>query len=78
MIDWRTVTPQQALNLDLLRDLRYTAPLNEQGERCAWPWEPQQLTGAPVGQYHCPYCSAMVMAGMMHLDYADEDAGAAS
>lgn len=46
-----------------------TLPFNEMGEECPWPWEPQQLVGAPLGQYHCPYCGAMVMAGMPHLDY---------
>lgn len=39
---------------------------------CPWPFEPWQLYGAPLGQYHCPYCGSMVLAGMEHLDYADD------
>lgn len=46
-------------------------PLNELGEECPWPWEPQQFVGAPLGQYHCSYCGAMVIAGFAHLDYRD-------
>ncbi len=54
-------------------------PVNEAGEPCPWPWEPQQLSGAPLGQYHCPYCDAMVLAGYPHVDYAgtDDDPGPA-
>jgi hypothetical protein len=26
-----------------------------------------------MGQHHCKYCGAMVMAGLPHLDYATED-----
>ncbi|MGA4941748.1 hypothetical protein [Streptomyces cinereoruber] len=76
---WTDVTPEEAVarKLNLAVDLTITAPLNEEGERCPWPWEPQQLVGAPLGQYHCPYCGAMVMAGMPHLDYADDAAPAA-
>jgi hypothetical protein len=70
---WTDFTPEQAaeqkLNLAVRPDIE--APLNEMGERCPWPWEPQQLGGAPMGQYHCPYCGAMVMAGIPHIDYRD-------
>lgn len=68
---WQDITPQEAVDqkLDLSKDLTITAPLNEMGERCPWPWDPQQLVCAPIGQYHCPYCGAMVMAGMEHVDY---------
>lgn len=58
--------------LDLSTRLDITAPLNELGERCPWPWEPQQLVGVPMGQYHCGYCGAMVIAGVPHLDYGDD------
>jgi hypothetical protein len=70
---WQDITPREAAErrLNLAVDLDITAPLNEEGERCPWPWDPQQLVGAPMGQYHCPYCGAMVMAGLEHLDYAD-------
>lgn len=73
MQDWSEVTPTEAAT-------RYpegaigqvTLPYNELGEECPWPWDPQQLVGRPLGQYHCPYCGAMVMAGIPHLDYAEE------
>ncbi|MFD4572067.1 hypothetical protein ACFWNK_01950 [Streptomyces sp. NPDC058417] len=67
---WANIAPADALDLDLTNDLTITAPLNEQGERCPWPWEPQQLINVPLGQYHCRYCGAMVMAGLPHVDYA--------
>jgi hypothetical protein len=70
MIQWYDIKPQDALALDLATQLEITAPLNEMGERCPWPWEPQQLVGVPMGQYHCGYCGAMVLAGIPHLDYA--------
>lgn len=28
--------------------------------------KPEKLLGAPIGQYHCPDCGAMVMAGIKH------------
>lgn len=76
---WTEFTPEQARGdkdfgiepIDLSVRLDIVAPLNEEGERCPWPWEPQQLVGAPMGQYHCLYCGAMVMAGIPHIDYAD-------
>ena len=75
MIDWRDIEPAVAdaehINLSVRLDI--TAPLNENGERCPWPWEPQQLKGVPMGMYHCPYCGAMCVAGMMHPDYAELD-----
>lgn len=27
---------------------------------------PESLKGQPLGQYHCPDCGAMVMAGLPH------------
>jgi DNA-directed RNA polymerase subunit RPC12/RpoP len=30
--------------------------------------KPERLKGAPLGQYHCPDCGAMVMAGLRHPD----------
>ena len=77
MIRWQDITPADATAIDLTKRLDITAPLNEEGERCPWPWGPQQLGGAPLGQYHCEYCGAMVLAGVEHLDYTgwdDEDA----
>ena len=71
MIDWTEIEPKDAVNIILTEkpdcamtyrpDIR--APLTELGERCPWPWEPQQLVGVPMGQSRCPYCGAMVLAG---------------
>lgn len=71
--NWHDISPAGAVGLNLSMDPSITAPLNEMGERCPWPWEPQQLVGAPLGQYHCPWCGAMVVAGMPHVDYADAE-----
>lgn len=70
---WTDIQPKDAKDIDLTRDLHISAPLNEVGDRCPWPWEPQQLVGVPMGQYHCGYCGAMVMAGMPHIDYAPDE-----
>lgn len=70
---WTEIFPADAIDLNLAEDLTITAPLNENGERCPWPWEPQQLAGAPMGQYRCSYCGAMCVAGIPHLDYAPEE-----
>lgn len=67
---WQDIAPRDAVNLNLTVRLDITAPLNEAGERCPWPWEPQQLSGAPLGQYHCGYCGAMCAAGIPHPDYS--------
>lgn len=69
MIRWQDIDPKDAVDIDLSKRLDITAPLNENGERCPWPWEPQQLKGAPLGMFHCGYCLAMCLAGMEHLDY---------
>ena len=29
--------------------------------------KPELLKGAPIGQYHCPGCGAMVLAGVKHF-----------
>lgn len=68
-MDWTEIEPKDAIAIDLSKRLDIDAPHNEEGERCPWPWEPQQFTEAALGQYHCPFCGAMVMAGMPHLDY---------
>lgn len=73
MINWFDIRPEDAQALNLARDPDIMAPLNEMGERCPWPWEPQQLVGVPMGQYHCGYCGAMVLAGVPHLDYTGYD-----
>lgn len=75
LIAWQSISPAAAVDLNLAERLDITAPLNEMGERCPWPWEPQQLIGAPLGQYHCGYCGAMVVAGVEHIDYTGFDDG---
>lgn len=30
--------------------------------------DPVELTGQPIGQYHCPDCGAMVIAALPHPD----------
>lgn len=69
---WSGLTPQEATEIDCRERPDLDPPLNESGEPCPWPWDPQQLAGAPLGQYHCPYCGAMVIAGVPHLDYREE------
>lgn len=71
MKQWYEIDPKDAVDLDLSKRTDITAPLNSMGERCPWPWEPQQLVGAPMGQYHCSYCGDMVVAGVPHPDYSD-------
>ena len=69
MRHWSDIDPLDAVSLNAKTDPDILAPLNEIGEECPWPWEPQQLVGVPLGQYHCPYCGAMVIAGVRHVDY---------
>lgn len=70
---WQEFTPVEAVELgDISKRDDVTGPRNELGEECPWPWDPQQLAGAPIGQYHCPFCGAMVMAGLPHLDYSED------
>lgn len=70
---WQDIAPQDALHIDCRERPDLHPPVNEEGEICPWPWEPQQLKGAPMGQYHCSYCGAMVLAGVEHLDYVEID-----
>jgi hypothetical protein len=71
-INWYDIAPADAVDIDLSVRLDIKAPLNEEGIRCPWPWDPQQLVDAPMGQYRCGYCGAMVMAGMPHIDYREK------
>ena len=34
--------------------------------------KPELLKGQPIGQYHCPDCGAMVLAGMEHPDLCEK------
>lgn len=72
MTHWTEITPLVASQMSQEALAQVEKPHNEMGEECPWPWEPQQLVGAPLGQYHCGYCGAMVMAGMTHIDYGPE------
>lgn len=67
---WRDLNPADMTDKQLPWE-GIEGPLNELGERCVWPWDPQQLKGAPLGQYHCPYCGGMQVAGVEHLDLSD-------
>jgi len=71
-VKWTDIEPKDAVDIDLSVRLDIEAPISDTGERCPWPWDPQQLLGAPMGQYHCGYCGSMVMAGIPHLDYKDD------
>jgi hypothetical protein len=68
---WQDIAPTDAVDIDLTKRLDITAPRNENGQRCPWQWEPQQLAGAPLGHNRSPYCDAMCVAGMQHLDHTD-------
>lgn len=72
MIHWTAIKPEHATEI-ALPQMGIYGPTNEIGEPCPWPWEPQQLGGAPLGQYHCRYCGGMQMAGIPHLDWTDDD-----
>lgn len=69
---WSEIAPKDAVHLNLAERTDIDAPLNEHGERCPWPWEPQQFVGVPMGMYRCPYCLAMCLAGVPHIDYREQ------
>lgn len=71
-MNWYDIAPEDAVSIALPRE-GIEGPVNEMGEPCPWPWEPQQLVEVPLGQYHCEYCGAMVVAGVPHPDYRDDD-----
>lgn len=71
---WTEIEPRDAVTVRLPQP-DIIGPLNENGDPCPWPWDPPQLAGAPLGQYHCPYCGAMVMAGVDHIDYKTDGEG---
>jgi hypothetical protein len=56
------------------QDGRWLLPLNFDGEPCPFPLDPLLLpVGAPLGQYHCPYCGDMILAGLPHGDWRNID-----
>lgn len=69
---WHEIEPKDAVGIVLPAD-GIIGPLTMEGDPCPWPWEPPQLAGLPIGQYHCPYCLEMVIAGMNHIDYREEN-----
>ncbi len=71
MTVWYDISPAEAVDIDCTLRPDLSPPKNEIGEVCPWPWEPQQLVCAPLGQYRCPYCEAMCVAGVRHPDYSD-------
>jgi hypothetical protein len=68
---WTDYTPAQAINLDLRVDTTITGPVNENGEPCWWPWEPEQLPISPGnrGRFGCSYCGGIVVSGLPHPDH---------
>lgn len=70
-MQWHEISPADAVDINVVARDDIEGPLNEMGEECPWPWDPQQLVDAPLGQYHCPYCGAMVIAGLPHIDYRE-------
>lgn len=70
---WTEISPQDAADCGLiLPHPDVEGPLTQDGEPCPWPWDPIQLKGQPIGQYHCPYCGEMCVAGMDHTDWSEE------
>lgn len=69
---WQDVEPPEAAKMTLEELEQIDRPTNEMDEICPWPWEPQQLGGAPLGQYHCRYCGGMQMAGLPHADWRND------
>ncbi len=68
-MNWYDIEPKNAVDIDCTKRPDLNPPVNEEGEVCPWPWEPQQLVGVPMGQFHCGYCGAMCVAGFRHPDY---------
>jgi hypothetical protein len=67
---WYEIDPADAVELLLPAD-GIDGPLGADGQPCPWPWEPQQLVGVPLGQFHCRYCGSMCVAGIPHPDYRE-------
>jgi hypothetical protein len=70
VVSWDSISPGEAAGINLKDRPDISAPRNEKGERCPWPWDPQRRAGVPMGQYRCRYCGALVTAGQPHFDYA--------
>lgn len=70
---WYDIAPADAAAIDCRQRPDLDPPLADDGTVCPWPWEPQQLTDAPMGMYHCGYCGSMVLAGQRHPDYREDE-----
>ena len=72
VVEWDLIEPKVAMEEGLvcISGSPVIGPINELGMECPWPWEPQQLGGAPMGQYHCGYCGGMQLAGIPHSDWS--------
>lgn len=33
-------------------------------------YDPTPLKGLPIGQFHCPECGEIILAGVPHIDYS--------
>lgn len=69
---WHEFEPRDMVNT-VLPHPDIQGPYTSEGQECPWPWDPPQLLGAPIGQYHCPYCGEMCIAGFDHTDYGPRD-----
>lgn len=75
VMKWRDIDPIDATAISLPWD-GIEGPMNENGDRCPWPWHPQEVVDVPPGEgYGCPYCGGTVVAGMEHPDYSGTDEG---
>lgn len=70
-VAWHRISPEAAVHFSLPHK-GIVGPLTMDGVVCPWPWEPQQLGGQPLGQYHCSYCGEMCISGMLHVDYTED------
>lgn len=67
---WIEFSPDEAAKLTAGKD-GVTAPLNENGDPCPWPWEIQ--TYMIQREMKCRFCGAKVIASLPHIDYGETD-----
>src|SRR5690606_33219302 len=61
-----TLAPEEVFCRIHLIPERFCADIDHTGlEPC--PEDPTRLAGQPIGQYHCPHCGCMQLAGTAHL-----------
>jgi hypothetical protein len=65
---WQEIAPHDAEALTAGQD-GITAPLNEYGKRCHWPWWPQQYM--MERECECPHCGGQVITGKQHPDFSE-------